>query len=158
MILFNFDVLARPGENLGARVPDPEGMTLWRAMHEATVGRISVFVNGSPDKDMVEHWLKVNGVKAASYDVADAVDADLIADKIHLYLATTGGRHMYFDTDPAVIAKTMAAGIPSLLVCQPFVVRPEWTGQRQMKSWEALTEEIDKQKLARAEKTWGDME
>lgn len=158
MILFNFDVLARPNTDFGARIPDPDGILLWRAMHEQTIGRVGVVINGSPKKGHVEHWLKVNDIKASFYEILDSTDPKVIEEKVSLYLASAGGRHMYFDTDPSVIAQTLQAGIPSILVCQPFVIRPEWSTTKRMRSWEDLTQEIDKQKLAKAEKTWGDDE
>ena len=131
---------------------------LWRAMHESSLGRIAVTVTDAPNKDIVEHWLKINQIKASSYDIVDSTDSTIVAEKVHLYLAAAGGRHMYFDTDPAVIALTLGMGIPSVLVGQPFVIRPEWHTPRSVKSWEDLTEEINKQKLARVEKTWGELE
>lgn len=158
MILFNLDVLARPHNEFGSRVPDPEGLMLWRAMHEHSMGRIAVVVNTAPDRSVVEHWLKINQIKAASYDLLDSLDSSIIAEKVQLYLGAAGGRHMYFDTNPDVITLTLSAGIPSTLVCQPYVVRPEWNGPRAIQSWESLTAEIDKQKLARAEKNWGELE
>jgi len=36
------------------------------------------------------------------------------------------------------------------------VVRPEWSTEKPMKGWDVLTEEIDRQAIARAEKKWGD--
>lgn len=158
MIVFNFNVLARPSQEFGARVPDSDGLLLWKAMHQETIGRIAVMVNGSPSRDMVEHWLKVNSIKAAAYDILDTIDPVVVADKVSLYMAAAGGRHMYFDTDPMAVSLMMKAGITSILVTQPFVVRPEWHTEKQMRSWESLTQEIDKQKLARSEKTWGDIE
>lgn len=158
MILFNFDVLARPNKDFGARIPDPDGILLWRAMHEQTLGRVAVTAGMAPSKELVEHWLKINQIKASSYDLVDSDDPKIIADKVQLYLAAAGGRHMYFDINPDVVAITLSMGIPSILVCHPFVVRPEWHSPKSMKSWETLTEEINQQKLARAEKVWGEPE
>lgn len=159
MIFFNFNVIAREGAELGSRVPDPEGMTLWRSMHESSVGRIGIIYSGPLDSPhTLEAWLKLNQVKAAMYEVTDTTEPKLCAEKVCLLAASAGGRTMYFDTDPDTIAHTYANGIPSMLVCQPYVVRPEWSSGKVMRGWESLVEEITKQKLARAEKQWGDIE
>lgn len=158
MILFNFDVLARPHEELGARVPDPEGMYLWRSLFEASVGRLGVLYSGDPDTVMMENWLKINQVKAIMYDVTGTTEPKVCAEKAAAILAASGGRSMYFDINPYVVKEAYALGIPSMLVCQPFVIRPEWVSTKQMKGWDILTEEIDKQAIARAEKKWGDLD
>jgi hypothetical protein len=159
MILVNFNVVARPGPDVGARVPDPEGMLLWRSMHESSRGRIGIVYSGALDNVVpLEAWLKINQVKAAMYEVTGTKESKVCADKIGLIAASAGGRTMYFDTDPDTIAHTYSNGIPSMLVCQPYVVRPEWSSKRAIRGWDNLLEEIDKQVLAKSEKKWGDIE
>ena len=158
VIVFNFDVLARPGEELGARVPDPEGMYLWRTLHETTIGQMGVIMSAElNDTTMLETWLKINGVKAIMYDVIGTREPKVNAESVARILAAAGGRSMYFDTDPATVSETYASGIPSLLVCQPFVVRPEWSTQKKMRGWDTLVEEIDRQALAKSEKNWREL-
>ena len=156
VILFNFDVLARPNAELGARPPDPEGVYLWRALHEASVGRLGVLYSGDPDIVMFENWMKINQIKAIMNDTTGTTEPRVCAEKAAAILAASGGRSMYFDTNPEVISHTYSMGTPSLLVCQPYVVRPEWSTEKPMKGWDVLTEEIDRQAIARAEKKWGD--
>jgi hypothetical protein len=159
MIVFNFDVLARPGKELGARVPDPEGMYLWRTLHETTIGQMAVIMSEAmDDTTMLETWLKINGVKAIMYDVVGTREPKVNAEQVARILAAAGGRSMYFDTDPATVSETYASGIPSLLVCQPFVVRPEWSTEKKMRGWDSLVEEIDRQALAKSEKNWRELE
>lgn len=159
MIVFNFDVLARPNVEFGARVPDPEGMYLWRTLHEATVGQMGVVVTEDiPDNKVLEAWLKINGIKAIMYDVLGTREPRMCAESVARILAAAGGRSMYFDTHAPTIAETYSAGIPSLLVCQPFVVRPEWSTQKVMRGWDSLVEEIDRQAIARSEKNWRELE
>ena len=159
MILFNFNVIARDGAELGARLPDPDGMYLWRTLHEASVGRVGLVVTGEvSNTDILETWLKINGAKAVMYDVLGTTEPKVCAEKIARIISASGGRSMYLDIDPATVSETFAMGIPSMLVCQPYVVRPGWSSQRSMRGWESLVEEIDKQKLARSEKNWGEME
>lgn len=159
MIVFNFDVLARPGVELGARVPDPEGMYLWRTLHETTIGQMAVIMSEDiTDTMLLETWLKINGVKAIMYEVVGTREPKVNAEKVARILAAAGGRSMYFDTDPLTVSETYASGIPSLLVCQPHVVRPEWSAEKKMRGWDSLVEEIDRQALAKSEKNWREME
>ena len=158
MFAFNFDVLARPHEEFGARPPDSEGLTLWRAMHQITIGRLAVVFNGAPDKEHMEHWMMVNGIKASTYMTTDTDNVEIAADRIHQFLSAGAGKHLYFDTDPEMVKRMIGFGIPSLLMCQPYVVRPEWDNPKTIRAWGELAEEIDRQKLAKATKTWGDVE
>lgn len=159
MIVFNFDVLARPNAELGSRVPDPEGLYLWRTLHETTIGQMGIVVTETlNDTTVLEAWLKMNSIKAIMYDVLGTREPKMCAESVSRILAAAGGRSMYFDTDPATISETYAAGIPSLLVCQPYVVRPEWSTQKIMRGWDSLVEEIDKQSLARSEKNWRELD
>lgn len=154
MIVFNFDVLARPHDEISSRVPDPEGMYLWKSLHESSIGRMAVVVNEEYRTDLFEVWLKINGVKAAMYDVLDTTDPVLKSEKIQILLAAAGGHSMYLDTDPPTVEHMMRAGIPSLLVCQPYVVRQEWSNAKQMRGWGDLVQEIDRQAVLKSEKTW----
>lgn len=159
MIVFNFDVLARPHVELGARVPDPEGMYLWRTLHETTIGQMGIVVTEDIDNtDLLESWLKINGVKAIMYDILGTREPKVCAESVARILAAAGGRKMYFDTDPNTISATYGMGIPSYLVCQPYVVRPEWGAEKTMKGWDTLVEEIDRQAIARSEKNWRELE
>lgn len=159
MILFNYDVLARPHKDLGSRPPDPEGIYMWRALHESSVGRIGVVYSGAlDDPKILETWMKINGIKASMYEITGTTEPKLCAEKVQILAATTGGRFMYFDSNPDTVAHTFSMGIPSLLVCQPYVVRPEWSTTKTIKGWDTLVEEIDKQALARSERDWGEFE
>ena len=156
MIVFNFDVIARPHKEISARVPDPDGMYLWKSLHEASIGRLAVVVNEVDRTDLLEVWLKINGVKAAMYDVLDTHEPNLKSEKIQALVAAAGGHSMYLDTDPKTVELMMRSGIPSLLVCQPYVVRQEWSTAKHMRAWGDLIEEVDRQALMRSEKKWRD--
>lgn len=156
MIVFNFDVIARPSNEISSRVPDPDGMYLWKSLHDSSIGRMAVVVNEVNRTDLLEVWLKINGVKAAMYDVLDTSDPLLKSEKIQILLAAAGGHSMYLDTDPKTVEHMMRAGIPSMLVCQPYVVRQEWSSVKQMRGWEDLVQEVDRQALLRSEKSWRD--
>lgn len=156
MIVFNFDVLARPGAELGARLPDPDGIRLWNMLWGQTLGRLAVVVDEEVNIPIFEHWLKVNGIKAAIYEVFDTDDPQIKAEKVHRLSMTVGRSDWYIDNDPEACALTMKLGVPTLLVANPYIVRPEWVGTKQARSWDALVREIDDQAVLRANKTWGD--
>ena len=158
MILFNVNVLARPNENFGARVPDPDGMGMWRSLYESSVGRTAVIVDEDVDKELLETWLKINNVKAVVYETVGTTEPRVKAEVVQRMLTAAGGRSMYLDTDAATVAHTLQLGIPSLLVCLPYTIRPEWSVERQIRGWDSLVDEIDKQALARSEKNWGEIE
>lgn len=156
MIIFNFDVLARPGKEFGARIPDTDGIRLWSDMFETHLGRLAVVIDEAPEPYIMEHWLKINGIKAAVYDVLGTADPALKAEKVQRLSMSVGVGGWYIDTDPQAIAATLKLGIPSLLVASPYIVRPEWASEKQTRPWDDLVEEIDKQATMRAAREWGD--
>lgn len=157
MIVFNFDVVARPHEELSNRTPDPEGMRLWRMFHEQTMGRMALVVDEEVNKEVFEHWLLVNNVKAAMYQELDTKDPAIKADKVQLLMTSTGRVDWYVDNDPIAAAKTLRLGIPTLLVANPYIVRPEWSGIKAARSWDDLVHEVESQVIMKAEKNWGEM-
>lgn len=158
MIIFNFDVIARPHKEISQRVPDRDGIHLWKDMWETHLGRIGLVVDECSDPFLLEHWLKVNGIKAAIYEVLETRAPVLKAEKVHHLGMSIGRSSWYIDTDPHTVAETMRLGIPSLLVANPYIMRPEWNGETAARPWDELVNEIEDQKLKQSEKTWGDLE
>jgi hypothetical protein len=158
MIVVNFEVIARPHETLPQRVPDPDGMRLWRMLHESHLGRVSIVYNGNVEADAFEHWLKLYGVKAAVYHMLEADTPVAKAEKIRLLMSATSRVDWYVDNDPATLAETLKLGIPSLAMLPPYIVRPEWVGDQQRRGWDELVSEVERQALLRTEKTWGEYE
>lgn len=156
MILFNFNVIARPNESLVARQPDSEGRALWKMFHETYMGRIILIVNEGYEREHLEHWLKTEGYKPGMYEILDEADPELLSQKIHRVAAVFGKPSWYIDNNPAVCAKTLALGIPTLLVACPYIVRPEWTSPKEIRQWDTLVSELEAQALKAAEKTWRD--
>lgn len=156
MIIVNFEVLAKPGA-IGSRLPEPQGMKLWNMLHSQTLGRLALVVDGDVDRGQLEHWMKVNGVKAAVYDVLDTTLPKVKAEKIHRLMGSIGTpSDWYFDVDPETCAETLSLGIPTILVTVPYVIRPEWSTAPQTRAWGTLVEEIDRQQVMRAERDWNE--
>jgi len=156
VIVFNFDVIARHSETLGSRLPDPDGRRLWNMFFDHSVGRIALVVNEDVDTGILETWLKKEGFKPVVYEVLDTPDPTLKAEKVQLLTTAFGRANFYVDNDPPTCARTMRLGIPTLMVCTPWVVRPEWHEERVPRDWDDIVEEKTRQTLLRAEKTWGD--
>lgn len=154
MIVFNFDVLARPGESLSLRQPDPDGRAVWSMMFEKYTGRICVVSFTEYDRPQFEEWLKREKFKASVYEFVDQIDPVLKAERIHIIGSSFGRINWYVDNDARVCAETLKMGIPTMVVASPYVIRPEWDTGRKVKEWGSLVDEMDSQALKAAEKTW----
>lgn len=157
MIIFNFDVLARPGESLALRQPDPDGRAVWSMLFDKYMGRLCVVSTVEYDRMQFEEWLKREKFKASSYEFIDQVDPVLIAERTHIIGSAFGRINWYVDNNPRVCAETLKLGIPTLVVASPYIVRPEWSDVKRVKEWGSLVEEMDSQALKAAEKSWGDI-
>lgn len=158
MIIINFDVIARPSENLGSRQPDPEGRDLWRMFFDKSVGRIALVIDDPVNHEILEVWLKKEGYKPALYEVLETKNPMLKAEKVQLLSTSFGRASWYVDNDPATCARTMRLGIPTLMVCVPWVVRPEWHEERVPRDWDDIVDETIRQRVIKTEKTWGELE
>lgn len=162
MIVFSFHALAREATELGESSPIPTAMHLWRALHTASLGSMAVVYNGILDfekRPLLEEWLKINQIKALTVLYSDSLDPPMCGEKVARYMAASGGAHnVYIDTDPAIIKEVVSAGITSMLLADPTVVRPEWVTEKSIKSWDSLVSEITHQKLIKAQRNWGEME
>ena len=156
MIIFSFDVLALPSEATGARQPTLEGRKLWNMAFPAFSGRILVFGAGM-EVDECQTWLKRENYKASTVDVIAETDSRSKFNRIDTLRSVYGRLDWLVDVDPEVISYAIKAGIPSLLVTMPYVVRPEWSIERKPKEWNKLVTEIEAQRLAWAERNWGDV-
>ena len=160
MILFNFEVLARPAHKVTNRLPEPEGIKLWKVFHEAEMGRLMLIVNETDNVEHLETWLKREGIKAFQYQVLDTDNIDIKVEKIHQLSSAIGRASWYIDNDPATCARTLQLGIPSIMAGTPYIIRPEWSSNTQTvrKGWSDLVDELNTQAELRAEKSWGEME
>ncbi len=154
MIVFNFDVLARPGESLSLRQPDPDGRSVWSMMFEKYTGRICVVSTTEYPRLQFEDWLKRERFKASLYEFIDHTDPFLQAEKIQTIGSAFGRIDWYVDNHPKVCAETLKLGIPTLVVASPYIGLPEWDTLNRVKGWDSLVDEMDSQALKSAKKTW----
>jgi hypothetical protein len=160
VITVNFAVLAKPGIDFAQRIPDADGLRLWRTLHDQNLGRVAIVVDDDVRSDLLEYWLKSHSIKAAMYEILDSTDPVIKAEKVHRMLGSMGRPNdWYVDVDPRTAAQTLALGIPTLLMSVPYVVRPEWgSSQRTARQWGDLVDEIDRQAIMRAERNWNEPE
>lgn len=157
MIVLSFDVIARPGDSLAIRQPDPDGRAVWSMLFDKYTGRLCVVSTTEYDRSQFEEWLKIEKFKASTYEFIDHTDPVLIAEKVHTIGSAFGRINWYVDNDPRVCSETLKLGIPTLVVACPYIVRPEWDSGRRIKEWGSLVDELDVQALKAAEKTWRDL-
>lgn len=153
-----FDVLAHPGDELGARQPTVEGRKLWNMMFPMYEGRICVLGSGidTPQTPILMEWLKREGYKAGSIDLTYEKSPDAKLERIRGLQAGYGRIDWFVDTDPETVLRTIREGITSLLVSIPSFARPEWIEGRTIRGWDELSDELDRQALAKAERAWKD--
>lgn len=156
MLVFSFDALAAPNEELGARQPIPEGRRLWNIFAGAYNGRIAVLATGISNTPVLLEWLKKEGFKASTVDLIEDSSSQAKIDRVLSLNAVYGKIDWYIDIDPMAVAGVLRSGIASLLVSIPHTIRPEWVDGRKVKGWDTLVEEIDRQALAKAERTWNE--
>jgi hypothetical protein len=71
-----------------------------------------------------------------------------------------GNVRWFVDIDPYTAQMALEDGLPTLIAVAPSVPRIEWRSDLRTgnKPWDELVEEIDKQRIMRAEANWGERE
>jgi hypothetical protein len=154
VILINFDAIATPGDELGARVPRKEMRRLWGALNAGYNTKLAVMATGITNTPILLEWLKREGYKANTVDIVEEDSLNAKIDRVVAFNAVYGKITWYVDIDPIAVAKVAHMGIPTLLLTVPDTIRLEWSEERTIKSWDVLVEEIESQALAKAERTW----
>lgn len=154
MILINFNAIANPGPELGARIPRQEMRRLWGALNAGYNSKLAIMATGITNTQILIEWLKREGYKATTVDIVEEDDTNTKVDRVSAFNAVYGKINWYIDIDPIAVARVAHMGIPTLLLTVPDTIRPEWTEEKVIKSWDVLVEEIESQALAKAERTW----
>jgi len=156
MLIFTFDALAYEnidkGALAGARQPIPDTRRMYEAMYERYSGRIIIMGDSTIKIDMLDQWAKREGLKFASVDVAQGKGPKAVRDRVRDLNAVYGKIEWFVDTNPETITLVMQDAIPSILLCLPNFVRPEWRDgkPREKRVWDDLTKEIEVQSLYRS--------
>lgn len=156
MILINFDAIAEPGNELGSRIPRKEMRRLWGALNAGYNTKLAIMGTGITNTQIFLEWLKREGYKATTVDIVEEDHVDIKVERVASFNAVYGKINWYIDIDPIAVAKVAHMGIPTLLLTVPDTVRPEWSEEKVIKTWDVLVEEIESQALAKAERTWNE--
>lgn len=151
MIVFSFDVLARPAEAVVLRHPDPDGLLLWRHFYDASMGQMAIVFHEQYKQAHVEHWMLMNNVKANIYEFLHGQTLEERAREIQAMGFNYGAIQWYVDDSPAMVRAAIAQGIPSMLVALPYEV-PSYAHPNS--DWDSLVAEIERQKRLRTEREW----
>lgn len=154
MILINFDAIASPGAEIGARIPRKEMRRLWGALNAGYNNKLAIMATGITNTPILLEWLKREGYKATTVDIVEEDTVNVKIDRVASFNAVYGKISWYIDIDPIAVAKVAHMGIPTLLLTVPDTIRLEWNEEKVLKSWDVLVEEIESQALAKAERTW----
>ena len=154
MIILTMDVLAYPAETIGQRQPIFESRRLWSALFETYNGRILLVADKRDPLEHVQNWLKRENFKPSMIDLSFDNSSEAKIERARHLRAVHGNVHWFMDTNPDVVRQCLRDGIPSLLVAVPYVARPEWHYEKERKSWDDLSAELDQQALLRAEERW----
>ena len=161
MILMNFNVLAHPNDELGARVPDADGMKLWRTFHAYNRGQVGLVLNEDTLKDsrkeIFETWLQRESIKASFYETVGE-NVDIRFDRIHRLSTAFGRADWYVDSDVELCTRLVKAGVKCFVYANPSIILPEWHETRVARPWDELAAELDRQAELVNTRNWGNYE
>lgn len=122
--------------------PIPEGVKLYRILSE----HYRVVIASDLTYDQTEHWLRANLIIGYGdiYDDRYFFEGQDLRSR-QLSIARSKGRvELFVDPDADRCAEALSLGVPVIMFASPKFVRTS----RQVKPWEDLKNEVDKQKLA----------
>lgn len=161
MIVMNFDCLAYPGKELGSRVPDPDGMKLWRMFHAQSRGAVGLVLKDDlyepTRKAIFEDWLKRENIKASFYEEI-GTEPRIQEEKVHRLSTMFGRADWYIDSDVDLCTRLVKRGVRCFIYVNPQIIMPEWHEHRPVRSWGDLKAEMDRQAEMLSERSWGEIE
>ena len=122
--------------------PIPEGIKLFRILAEF----YRVIISSDMDTKKTEHWLRSHMITGYGeiYDSSLFFVGQELRSR-HLAVAKTKGKvELFVDSDSDYCAEALASGIPTIMFASPRFVR----NTRNIKPWEDLQTEVDKQRDA----------
>jgi len=122
--------------------PIPEGIKLFRILSEF----YRVVLSSDMDTKKTEHWLRSHMIVGYGeiYDSSMFFVGQELRSR-HLAVAKSKGKvELFIDSDSDFCAEALAMGIPTIMFASPRFVRTT----RNVKAWEDLQTEVDRQKDA----------
>jgi hypothetical protein len=122
--------------------PIPDGIRLYRviAEHYRTV------ITSDMSQAKTEHWLRSNMIfgYAEVYDQRYFFEGQALRHRQIDYAQGQGKVELFVDADADYCAYALSKGIPSLMFAHPKFTRTK----RPVKQWDALSDEVERQRLA----------
>jgi len=122
--------------------PIPEGIKLFRILSEF----YRVVISSDMDTAKTEHWLRSNMIVGYGelYDSSLFFVGKELRSR-HIEVAKSKGRvELFIDSDSDFCAEALSMGIPTIMFASPRFVRTT----RNVKPWEDLQAEVDRQRDA----------
>jgi len=122
--------------------PIPDGVRLFRILAE----HYRVVITSDMTQAKTEHWLRSNMI----FGYGDVYDDRYFFEGQELrmrqldYAMSKGRVELFVDADADYCAEALAKGVPSIMFASPKFVR----SKRQVKQWDALRDEVERQRLA----------
>ena len=140
VLVFLDGVLRRRGED---KSPIVEGTAIFKAMSMFT--RVVVIADDAQDAD---RWFKSNGLSQKVDDIIDYKPPVLenVPYKQVQHVRSKGRVDIVITDDIELSKELLESGVASYLFLHPKYIRPEFRPDgRGRKSWDEVTEELDKQ-------------
>jgi hypothetical protein len=126
------------------QAPITEGVLLYKTINESN--RTIILAK---DKERTDIWLKKNNMAKNTDDIVQISDSVVEEPRLaSIKSLMSRGRIEFVVTDDVDLAKTLVEmSVTVLVFVHPKYVKPEFRpdGRIGMKSWNAITEELDKQ-------------
>lgn len=126
------------------QAPITEGVLLYK-----TVNELNRTIILAKDKKRTDIWLKKNNMSKSMDDIVQISDSVVEEPRLaSIKSLMSKGRIEFVVTDDVDLAKTLVEmSVTVLVFVHPKYVKPEFRpdGRTGMKSWDAITEELDKQ-------------
>jgi len=132
--------------------PIPEGIKLYRILAE----HYRVVITSDMSWQKTDHWLRSNLIVGYGeiYDDRYFYEGQDLRSR-HLAIARAAGRvDLFIDVDADRCAEAAAMGITTLLFAHPKFIR----ASREIRSWDVLADEVERQRLALLEAHLGSSE
>lgn len=126
----------------------PAGYNLYHGMKQ--ISKISLIIDDPAHLDRLSYWLRTHGFTDHIHIHVNSRADSPLEGRSDLILAARqmGPVDLVVEADPALAARMLHAGVPTLLLSVPQYTRPEFRpgASRVGKPWDALVSELDAQR------------
>lgn len=141
-----------PDDSFAASKLISAGAVLYHSLKQTT--KIVLYCD-EPDGEKVSYWLKAHGFRDHLDTLYSLEPVDRILGRSELIERTRrmGSLDLLIEADPALGAKALSLGVPTLLLTVPTYTRPEFypDAERTPLPWGDLVGELDRQRELRTQ-------